>query len=68
MQFSVRAQDYILRKGLTGGNRSIDYGHDGLPHKIGAHAPDFKTSVELNNYLEEGGVPKYDNYTDPADQ
>lgn len=63
VEFSVRAQDYILKKGLHNYSKSIDAGSEGLPFGVGSYGI---KGPETNNFLEDGPMPNHDNYaTDP---
>lgn len=56
VQFSVRAQDFILKKQMGNYSKSIDMGADDAPFNIGSHAPMLHGNVDLNNYLEDGSA------------
>ena len=71
VNFSVRAQDFILKKGMHNYSKSIDMGGDGnssLPLGLGNFAPG--SNNEMSNYLDDTtNLPNKDMYaTEPENE
>lgn len=68
VKFSVRAQDFILKKGMHKYSQSIDVGNEGIPIGLGSYAPG--SDPNMNNYLDDStGLAGANEYaTDPENE